>query len=160
MDRTACLIRILCLCASSSMKPPGGQQRQVAHPDHPNSRSAEVRALSEGSFNRDASFLRPHITNIKFPDPLSRLKEAIRRLPEPPQGIHLFHPSAFSGSGRSAAVPSDITDEPGHGSGPGSAKLSRNPPPPPELWDIHASCSSGVLFLLFFRSSNVVKSAV
>lgn len=47
------------------------------------------------------SLLRPRVTRIKFPVSLSKMKEAIKRLPGQSQGFNIFHPSALSGSGSS-----------------------------------------------------------
>lgn len=101
----------------------------------------------EGSIHWVASFLRPCVTRIKFPDPLSRLKEAIKRLPEPVSGDPSL-PSTLSfpvlADLQLCRVISQMSLD------AALALVLQAQPPPLEPWDIHTSCSSGVLFFFFF----------
>lgn len=86
-------------------RPPGGQQRQVTHPDRAKlkvggGRSAERRRTMDPPKAALTASRQPWGPRRRFPVPGSKSKEAIKALPGESQGTNLFHPSAFSGSGR------------------------------------------------------------
>lgn len=129
-------------------RPPGGDRRQVPRPDRararPSARSAEDGVMMERMTMETpeaASLASRHSTGCsfsptssrRFPVSLSKMKEAIKRLPEQSHGFNRFHPLCFFRFWLITAVLIDITDEPGHGSG---LVLQDQPPPPyAALWD-------------------------
>lgn len=112
----------------------------------------------EGSIHWDASLLQPYVSRIKFLDPLSRLKEAIKRLPEPVSGDPSL-PSTLSFPVLADLQLCRVISQMSLDAALALVLQAQPPSIPLEPWDIHTSCSSGVLFF-FFRSSNAVKSAV
>lgn len=103
----------------------------------------------EGSIHWDASFLRPYVARIKFPDPLSRLKEAIKRLPDPISGDPSL-PSTLSFPVLADLQLCRVISQMSLDAALALVLQAQPPPPIPlELWDIHTSCST-LPFLFFF----------
>lgn len=104
------------------------------------------------------SLLRPRVTRIKFPVSLSKMKEAIKRLPGQSQGFNIFHPSALSGSGSSQLrrVISQMSLE------AALARSCRIPTPPTPLHPPSppGPCGTFSSAVFIFRPSNLLKSAV